>query len=150
MRWRNIRHLKEDAFKRLVGVSRDTFEKMVAESGQATKTSRHKIQGKKRGPKSKLTIRDQLLMMLMYYREYRTFFHIASTYSISEAQCWRIVTQLEEMLIKSNLFHLPGKKKLAQDNKIWEVVVVDVSEHSIERPKKNNDNTTLEKRKNTL
>lgn len=31
----------------------------------------------------------------------------------------------------------------------WEVVVVDVSEHPIERPKKNNSNVIPERRKNT-
>ena len=150
MRWRNIQHLQADAFKRLVGVSLETYEKMVAEVLQSAKISTHKIPGKKRGPKPALSKRDEVLMLLMYYREYRTFFHIAANYRISEAQCWRIITQLEKFLIKSKLFHLPGKKKLAADNKVWEVVVVDVSEHSIERPKKSNDSTTLAKRRNTL
>ena len=149
MRWRNIRHLQSDAFKRLVGVSPNTFEKMVAQAQQSAKLSGHKILGKKRGPKPFLSKRDEVLMLLMYYREYRTFFHIGATYRISEAQCWRIITQLEKLLIKSQLFHLSGKKKLTSDNKMWEVVVVDVSEHSIERPKKSNASTTLAKRKNT-
>ena len=147
MRWINIRHLSADAFKRLLGVSRETFEKMVAEAQRIAKVSGHKVPGKKRGPKTTLSKRDEVLMLLMYYREYRTFFHIASAYSISEAQCWRIITGLEKVLIKSELFHLPGKKKLTTDNKVWEVVVVDVAEHSIERPKKNNANITPEKRR---
>ena len=75
-------------------------------------------------------------MLLMYYREYRTFAHIAVSYNISEAQCWLIITTLEKGLIKSDLFHLPGKKMLTESDVEWEVVVVDVSEHLIERPKK--------------
>lgn len=75
-------------------------------------------------------------MMLMYYREYRTFFHIALTYGISEAQCWLIVRKLETLLLKSDLFHLPGKKQLMDGNG-WEVVLIDVAESPIERPKKN-------------
>lgn len=149
MRWRNIQHLQPNDFKRLVGVNRNTFEKMVVQAQQSAKLSEHKVPGKKRGPKPGLSKRDEVLMLLMYYREYRTFFHIASTYGMSESQCWKIITALERLLIKSNLFHLPGKKKLAADNKIWEVVVVDVSEHSIERPKKSSASTTLEKRKST-
>jgi hypothetical protein len=39
-------------------------------------------------------------------------------------------------LIKSKLFHLPGKKALAKSEMEWEVVIIDVSEHPIERPKK--------------
>ncbi len=84
----------------------------------------------------------------MYYREYRTFLHISSDYGISEPQCWRIITGLEQLLIKSKLFHLPGKKVLQQANS-FEIVLVDVAESPIERPKKNKENTTLEKRKST-
>ena len=87
-------------------------------------------------------------MMLMYYREYRSFAHIAASYNISEAQCWRIITTMEQYLIKSKLFHLPGKKTLTKSDMEWEVVIVDVSEHPIERPKKNNDNIIQGKRKN--
>ena len=38
-------------------------------------------------------------MMLMYNWEYRTFMHIAADYGISEAQCWRIVKDIEDILI---------------------------------------------------
>jgi hypothetical protein len=150
MKWRNIRHLQADAFKRLVGVSRDTFEKMVSEVNRVSAVSKHKVSGRKRGPKPSLSIRDQVLMLLMYYREYRTFFHIASGYRISESQCWKIIIRVEQILIKSSLFHLPGRKKLTTDNKQWEVVVIDVAEHSVERPKKNRDDITQGKRKSTL
>ena len=53
-------------------------------------------------------------MMLMYHREYRTLLHIAADYGISEAQCWRIVTDLEDILIQSQAFRLPGKKALTK------------------------------------
>jgi hypothetical protein len=79
-----------------------------------------------RGRPSRIAIENQLLIMLMYYREYRTFFHISVTYGISEAQCWRIVRKLEDILIKSKLFHLPGKKQLVQSDTSCEVVVIDV------------------------
>jgi hypothetical protein len=75
-------------------------------------------------------------MMLIYYREYRTFLHISADYGISETQCWLIITDLEKLLIKSNLFHLPGKKVLQVANN-FEIVLVDVAENQIERPKKN-------------
>lgn len=150
MKWRNIRHLQANAFKRLVGVSRDTFEKMVSEVKRVSAVSKHKVSGRKRGPKPTLSSRDQVLMFLMYYREYRTFFHIASGYRISESQCWKIILRVEQILIKCSLFHLPGKKKLTSDNKQWEVVVIDVAEHNVERPKKNRDGITQGKRKSTL
>jgi hypothetical protein len=108
-----------------------------------------KVAGLKRGPKVKLSMEDKLLMLLIYYREYRTFLHISSDYGISEAQCWLIVTDLERVLIKSELFHLPRKKVFQRANS-FEIVLVDLSESSIERTKKNSENTIQVKEKNTL
>lgn len=148
MKWEDIKDYRPTIFKRLTGVSKETFMVISSEANRLAPPSIHKIQGAKRGPKPKLSIEDKLLMMLMYYREYRTFLHISSDYGISETQCWRIITSLEQLLIKSKLFHLPGKKVLQQANS-FEIILVDVAESPIERPKKNNENTTPEKRKGT-
>ncbi len=150
MRWQTVKKLNEEQFKRLVGVKPATFEKMVSEAKRINKIEAKKIAGKKRGPKEKLNWYDKVLMMLMYYREYRTFAHVGSSYNISESQCWRIVTTLEQWLIKSKLFHVPGRRKLTQSDMKWEVTIVDVSEHPIERPKKNRSGIIQEKRKNIL
>ena len=148
MRWQTAKTYKEPQFKRLVGVERETFDTMVSELKRLKPPSKHKIPGKKRGPKPKLSVADEVLMTLMYYREYRTFFHLGSEFGLSEVQCWRIVTATEKLLIKSPLFHLPGKKKLVTDDTQWEVVLIDVAESPIERPKKNSDNIIPGKRKN--
>ena len=149
MRWKTARTYKGAQFKRLVGVERETFDIMVSELKRLKPPSQHKVPGKKRGPKPKLIAADEVLMVLMYYREYRTFFHLGSEYGLSEVQCWRLVTQTEKLLLKSSLFHLPGKKTLLTDDRQWEVVLVDVAESAIERPKKNSDSITPEKRKST-
>lgn len=150
MRWSTAKQLSATNFKRLLGVQKEIFLKMIAVIKQSTPVSTHKHTGKKRGPKNKLTNYDKLLMMLMYYRAYRTYAHIASGYNISEAQCRRIVTDLEKRLLTSHLFHLPGKKRLLSSDIEWEAIVIDVSEHSIERPKKSNVSTTLARKRNTL
>ena len=62
--------------------------------------------------------------------------HIGTDYGMSESQCWRIVTDLENILIQSNAFRLPGKKALTKSDVKWSVVLVDVGESAIERPKK--------------
>src|SRR3954447_14500408 len=101
-----------------------------------------------RGRSAKLSVEDQVLMMLMYYREYRSFFHIGLSYGISEVQCWRIVTKVESALIQSKAFRLPGKKQLHQNRELQgRTVIVDVSEQPIERPKKNSGSTTVVKRR---
>lgn len=112
MRWKKAKCLGDCDFKRLLGVTRSTLIAMV-DVVKKNRASSHKYVGKRRGPKSKLNAYDKVLVMLMYYREYRTFAHIAVDYNISESHCWRIVTDIERMLIQSELFHLPGKKTTA-------------------------------------
>src|SRR6478609_1347662 len=147
MFWRDVQQIGEEQFQRLTGVKKATFLKM-AEKVEEHRTAHRKHTS--RGRPSKLSVEDQVLMMLMYYREYRSLFHIGLSYGISEVQCWRIVTATEKILLQSTAFHLPGKKKLYQSEQVqWQAVVVDVSEHPIERPKKNSGSTTPAKRKDT-
>ena len=144
MLWKQLSAIKSKSqFQRLTGVKPGTFEKMLFII-KTVKEQRRKHPN--RGKASKLSIEDQLLMMLMYHREYRTFLHIAGDYGISEAQCWPIVTDLEEMLIQSQAFRLPGKKALTKATVKWSVVLVDVGESPVERPKKNNASITPAKR----
>lgn len=127
MRYETIRHLKDTDFKRFTGVQRETFELMlkVVEKGWSDF-----------GRPSKLSRADQLLMTLMYWREYRTEFHIAQSYGLSEATVCRTIRKVEDTLVRSKKFRLPGKKALQPSETIFEVVLVDASEQPIERPKK--------------
>ena len=104
----------------------------------------------KRGGQSKLSVEDQVLVVLEYWREYRTQFHIATSWGISEASVCRIIQKVEKLLMQSGKFHLPGKKQLHQNAYEWNVIVVDVTETPIERPKKNNVPTTVARRNDTL
>ena len=142
MLYKTVSDIPESRFQRLTGVKRSTFEAMLEIVNKA------KPQGGKGRP-SKLSNADKILVMLMYYREYRSILHISHAYDLSEVQTWRIIRQMESLLLKSKLFHLPGKKQLQDNNMNWEVVVIDVTESSIERPKKNNENITQAKRKGT-
>ena len=112
MRWRELQEVKASIFKRLTGVKRETFSAMVTEVSASNETSTHSKGGMKRGRKPKLVIEDKILMMLMYYREYRPYLHISAQYGISESQCFKIIQNIEKILISSSLFHLPGKKVL--------------------------------------
>jgi hypothetical protein len=137
MRYESVQKLKGEDFKRLTGVQRNTFEKMleVVEKGL-----------RDFGRPAKLNRADQLLMTLMYWREYRTEFHIGQAYGVSEATVCRTIKKVEDVLIKSEQFHLPGKKVMQPSDTIIEVVLVDVTEQPIERPKKDNAGTTVAKR----
>jgi hypothetical protein len=136
MRYETIKHLKEADFKRLTGVQHRTFEQMlkVVEKGL-----------RNFGRPTKLSRADQLLMTLMYWREYRTEFHIAQSYGVSEATVCRTIQKVENALVRSGKFRLPGKKALQPSDTVFEVVLVDVSEQPIERPKKAKNGITAAK-----
>lgn len=146
MYYTDIQHINEAQFQRLVGVKRPLFDRMVA---VVTEYKEKHRKHKNRGRPPKLSTSDQVLVMLMYYREYRTFLHVGSSYGISEGQCHRIVTKIESILIASNLFHLPGRKKLTGDGVAFEVVIVDVTESPVERPKKNSVGIIPARKKDT-
>ena len=137
MKYETIQTLKDEEFKRSTGVQHSTFEKMlkVVEAGL-----------RDFGRPPKLSRADQLLMTLMYWREYRTEFHIGLSYAVSESTVCRTIRKVEDALIKSEQFHLPGKKVLQSSDTVIEIVLVDATEQPIERPKKDKKGITAAKR----
>jgi len=107
----------------------ETFEKMVLVLCQAENR-------KQPGRPSKLSLEDQVLMTLEYLREYRTYFHIAQSWGVNESTAYRLIRKVEDCLMSSRVFSLPSKKKLLEPDSEIQVVVVDVTESPIERPKK--------------
>lgn len=134
--------LSPSHFKRLYGVKPNTFWKMVEVVRNAKQGSR--------GSHAKLSIPDQILLTLQYWREYRTYFHIAIDWGIHEATAYRTVKRIEDILSKADELHLPGKRQLQQSSSEIEVIIVDVAETEIERPKKNRNVTIAENRSATL
>jgi hypothetical protein len=137
MNYETIKQLKDSDFKRLTGVQRETFDLMLKVIEKGLRDF---------GRPTKLNRADQLLMTLMYWREYRTEFHIAQSYGVSEATVCRTIHKIEDALARSKKFRLPGKKALQASNMVFEVILVDVSEQPVERPKKAKNGTTAVKR----
>ena len=82
MRYEEIKDRTDKDFKRLTGVEHKTFGQMVTVLEEEMPSF---------GRPPKLSRVDQLLMTLMYWREYRTQFHIAQAYGISEATVCRTI-----------------------------------------------------------
>jgi len=120
--------LKDTDFKQIVGVKKDTYAAMV-EQLQITYATKHK----RRGRHTKLSLEDQLFMTLKYCRQYVTQKELAFEFEVGEATVHDTIVWVENTLVKSGKFSLPGKKALFEDNDI-KVVVVDVTESPIERP----------------
>lgn len=103
----------------------------------------------KRGGQCKLSVEDQLLIVLEYWREYRTLFHIGTSWNMSESAVCRLIRKVERLLMDSGQFRLPGKKYLYQQADADQVMVIDVTETPIERPKKSSDHTTVARKSTT-
>lgn len=145
MKYKQVKNLKDVEFRRLTGLKKTTFYLMISILKKAEKEKK-----KLGGRPSKLSMENRLLMALEYLREYRTYFHVANSYGISESNCFQAIRWIENTLIASGKFALPGRKELLKSDMEYETILVDVTESPIERPKKSKDSTTLVKRKSTL
>ena len=144
MKYKQIELLEGEKFRRLTGVKRKTFERMVGILKTADK--KKKAKG---GRQNKLCIEDQLLLSLEYIREYRTYFHISQSYGVSESSAYKTARWVEDTLIKHPDFALPGRKALLKSDAEYEVVLIDASETPIERPKKSKNIITQARKKGT-
>ena len=142
MKYEIIKEYNEKQFRRITGVKRATFNKMV-EILKKSYAEKHR----RRGRKPKLSIENQLLAALEYWREYRTYAHIAAGYGIAESNIYRSIKWIEDVLIKDGTFSLPGKKELLKSDAEYEMILIDATETPIERPQKNKGDTIPEKRK---
>ena len=127
---RFYQNLKPEQFKRRFGIQIQTFKEMV----NTLEQFRLENPQDKRGRRSALTLEEQVLVALEYWREYRTYFHIGTNWGVSESTICRIITNIESTLMKTGKFRIPGKKALLKDSDYPEFVVMDVTETAIERP----------------
>lgn len=140
MRYSELDQLSDAEFKRLSGVSRKTYAEMVEVLRP------HLERTRQRGGQNKLDVEDQLLLALEYWREYRSQFHIGVSWGVHETTVGRIVKKIEDLLVKCGKFRLPSQRQLYEPGWEWKVMVVDVAEMEIERPKKNRNATTVASR----
>lgn len=130
MNFKIAQKLPASQFKRRFGVKLLTFKHLVKVLKPRWRPHL------KPGAKPKLGLEDRILVCLEYWREYRTYFHIGSSWGVSESTVCRIVRWVEDYLNLSGQFRLPGKKSLVRGFQVPEVVVMDVTESPIERPKR--------------
>jgi len=142
-RYEKAAKLSEEDFKQIIGVQKSTFEAML-DVLRVAYSKKHE----RRGRHAKLSMEDQLFMSLKYWRQYVTQKELAFEFEVGEATAHDVIVWVEDTLIKSGKFSLPGKKALLEDTEI-EIVLVDVTESPVERPKKNSANGTRAKRSGT-
>ncbi len=144
MKYEIIKEYEEKQLRRITGVKRATFNKMI-EILNKSYAEKHR----RRRRKPKLSIENQLLAALEYWREYRTYAHIVASYGIAESNIYRSIKWIEDTLIKDGTFSLLGKKELLKSDAAYEIILIDATETPVERPQKNKENTIPERKKDT-
>ena len=120
----------EAVFKRLYGVKPDTFDNM-----KAILQKEYDKMHKDGGAPPKLTVEDKLIATLKYLREYRTMESIGADYGVRKSTICESIQWVENTLIKDKTFKLPDKKILKKSSDTIELIIVDVTESPIQRPK---------------
>ena len=98
-RYENLENIRDEQFRRLTGIKRQTFNRMLEILREAL---RKKMALGGRHPK--LSVADMLLLALEYLREYRTYFHIAKSYGVSESTAYKTSRWVEDILICRHTF----------------------------------------------
>lgn len=129
-----MKGLSSEDFRRLTGVKPQVFAEMLNVLWEA---EARKV---KAGRNSKLSLEDQLMLAMSYWREYRTQFHVAASYGVHESTANRIITRVEDLLMSSERFSLPKRREVEEVQ--WTIVLIDVTETPIEKPKKSRSATT--------
>lgn len=130
-------------FTRLVGVSFGTFQIILQKLEAEIIRFKQKKLVRKRGKPSSLTIADQLLLTLLYLRQYDTFLELGDKFSISESYAQKRYTFISKRLMKA--LDLPHEKDLTTENL---KLIADVTEQEIERPQKEQQSYYSGKKRN--
>ena len=146
MNYTQLTSLSDPNFQRFTGIKRAIFDKMLEIVRIAIKSD---ITLKNCRPR-KLSIENQLFLTIMYYREYRTYFHTGISFGISEATAYRTVTRIEYILSDHPDLQLPEKQSLQNETTEFEVVLIDATESPVERPTENQEDFYSGKKKDIL
>lgn len=119
--------------RRKVGIRRRTFRQLVKQRVACMAQERISQPLHRRGKKAvKLSLEDKLLLTLVYLRQYDPFDELGAKCGVCESYANKIYHQDLDILVK--ILRLPGQKALLDAN--LNAIVLDVTEHPIERPTK--------------
>jgi len=141
MKFEALQNLSEADFRTLTGFKRKMFDDMVSVLRDADAAKM-----KRGGRPHKNSIEDRLLMSCQYWREYRSYLHIGVDFGVSKGVVCDTIRWVEDVLIQSGKFRLPGKKVLREPNIEYQIVVIDASESPICRPKKTGSEQKTDKK----
>ena len=143
--YEKIKKLEDKDFKLITGVTKKVFHKMMEVLKR--KYAEEHAQGGKPG----LPVELKLTLALEYWREYRSFRHMANDHQISKTAINDAVIWVENVLVESDDFKLKNIKERfkAKDGIEIGVVLIDVEDQPIERPKYNQKDSYSGKKNST-
>jgi len=130
-RWKTLKKKTNNEFRRITGIKKSTFLFLLKVLKPAWSILRNSG-----GPQPKLGLEDQLLLTLDYWRNYNTYLVTGANFNVSESRAWEITRWIEGVLITAKALRLCGKKDLLVGKGKYEIVVFDVTECPVERPKR--------------
>jgi Helix-turn-helix of DDE superfamily endonuclease len=133
-------------FTRLVGVSPSTFGIILEKLIVAIEQYRSQKPVRQRGRKSGFSLEDQLLLTLLYLRQYDTLLYLGTQFNISESYAQKRYVFVSSMLLKA--LDLPDESSLSLSQ--VHILATDVTEQPIERPVKGQKKYYSGKKKDIL
>jgi len=122
---------KPAEFTRLVGINYGAFQIILEKLNLQIARFKAEKPIRQRGRKSSLSIEDQLLLTLIYLRQYHTFLQLGEMFSISESYANKRYEFISSQLLK--VLDVPNQKTLEKEDL---TVLMDVTEQPVERPVK--------------
>lgn len=138
-----IAKMPTSKYKEIFGVEKFVFDRLLRLLEAADVFQRKNNAGRKSG----LSVLDKLVITLMYWREYRTYRHIAFDYDVGKSTIGEVIIWVENTLIKSDCCNLKSARELRDNLSKIKIAIIDVTEQEIERPKKDKP-TAIPARKN--
>src|SRR5438552_429124 len=129
-----------EAFRRLTGLDPATFRALLPRVEQAwlgAQARRRQRPNRRRrpgaGPKFALSVADQLLVLLLYYRTYVSHVFLAFLFAVDDATICRTIRRIEPLL--AGIFRIPERRVELQPDEIRELFF-DGTERPTRRPTK--------------
>lgn len=119
-------------YKEIFGVEKYIFDRLLRLLECADAFQRKS----KAGRKASISVLDKLMITLQYWREYRTYRHIAFDYNVGKSTIGEAVIWVENTIISSGFCNLKSARELRENTSKIKIAVVDVTEQEIERPKR--------------
>ncbi len=105
-------------FKRYTAIHIETFHEML------DAMQYHEVQKTKSQRPRALSLEEQILLALTYWRGYRMLYYISMDFGIHESSASRIIRKIEDVLIISSNFELPKNLPSRVDDDInWTAVM---------------------------